>query len=137
VAEQYHDDQGLRWPITVAPYQVQLVLLTGKDKTAEIEPIADQLYRDLQARGVEVLYDDRDESPGVKFNDADLMGMPLRLTVSPRSLKEGGVEFKRRDRPERRIAPLAAIVSQVEAEMAALEEEIARSVVNAPVEAII
>jgi prolyl-tRNA synthetase len=132
VAEAYHDEHGLMWPITVAPFQVHLVLLAGKSQNEEIEAAADQIYQDLQAMGVEVLYDDRDESPGVKFNDADLMGLPIRLTVSSRSLKGGGAEFKRRDSQERSIIPLAEVCYKVDEEIAALEGELAKTVVKMP-----
>ena len=78
-------NDGLIWPISVAPYPVHLVALTGRgDATTQQQ--ADQLYAELQAAGIDVLYDDRDESPGVKFNDADLIGIPIRLTVSERAL---------------------------------------------------
>lgn len=112
IAEAHHDDNGLIWPITIAPYQVHILTLTGREED-EVTGIADRLYRDLQASGIEVLYDDRDESPGIKFNDADLIGIPIRLTISQRSLKAGGVEYKRRDREERMVIPLGEVVSQV------------------------
>ena len=118
IAEEHHDDQGLIWPVTVAPFHVHLVLLQG----AEAE--ADAVYRELTAAGVEVLYDDRGESAGVKFADADLLGMPLRITLGKRSLKEGGAELKRRDRPDKVIVPLAELTARVKAEIAALESEI-------------
>ncbi|MGB9723244.1 MAG: proline--tRNA ligase [Chloroflexia bacterium] len=130
IAEAHHDDYGLIWPCTVAPYPVHLLALG----TPEAEPaaVAERLYRELGAAGLEALYDDREESPGVKFMDADLIGLPLRLTVSERSLSQGGVECKRRDRKERRIVPLEQVVPQVRAVLAGLEEEIARSVVEVP-----
>jgi prolyl-tRNA synthetase len=90
VAEEHHDEQGLIWPISVAPYQVYVVALQGSEEAAE------RLYAGLQAASVEALYDDRDERAGVKFNDADLIGIPIRLTVSKRSLEAGGVELKLR-----------------------------------------
>ena len=124
IAEEHHDDYGLIWPITVAPYQVYLVNLSKPPDTAE------QLYQDLVANGVEVLFDDRDESPGVKFNDADLIGLPLRITVGDRALKQGGVELKRRTSKDRAIVPLDKIVTRVQSEIAALEEEIAERVVE-------
>jgi len=130
IAETHNDDYGLIWPITVAPYQVHLTALLGD--SAEVAETAEQLYTDLQAAGVEVLYDDRDESPGVKFNDADLIGIPLRLTVGKRGLKQGGVELKRRDRQERAIVPLADVITTVKAEIAALEAEIAAKVITVP-----
>ncbi len=122
VAEAHHDADGLRWPITVAPYHVHLVLLAEASGAAERE--ANLLYDQLRAAGVEVLFDDRDERPGVKFKDADLIGLPLRVTVSERSLKAGGVEFKRRDRADRESVPLADVLARVQAEMQALLEEI-------------
>jgi prolyl-tRNA synthetase len=103
VAEEHHDEIGLIWPVTVAPYHVHLVALGGKDGS-EVQVAADQLYQELWDAGVEVLFDDRDESPGVKFNDADLIGLPIRLTVSARALKEGSVEFKARS-PEKSSSP--------------------------------
>lgn len=119
VAEEHHDDYGLIWPISIAPYAVHLTLLHGKG-SSEAQEVAEVLYARLRAAGVEVLYDDREESAGVKFNDADLIGLPLRVTVSERALKQGGVEFKRRDQAERAIAPLA----EAEAHIAAALEEL-------------
>jgi prolyl-tRNA synthetase len=94
IAEHHHDDRGLIWPVTVAPFDVQLVVL-GADATAQ--SLADSVESSLEDAGFAVLYDDRDESAGVKFADADLIGVPIRLTVSPRSMKAGGIEVKRRD----------------------------------------
>jgi len=94
VIEQHHDDKGIIWPVNVAPYAIHLVSL-GTDKPGVLQK-ADALYEDLQVKGYEVLYDDRDESAGVKFNDADLIGIPYRLTVGPKGLKEGKVEITRR-----------------------------------------
>ncbi|HEX9075127.1 MAG TPA: His/Gly/Thr/Pro-type tRNA ligase C-terminal domain-containing protein, partial [Anaerolineae bacterium] len=82
-----------------------------------------------------VLYDDREETPGVKFNDADLIGLPLRLTVGGRSLKQGGVEFKRRAKPDKTLVPLSETVARVKAEIADLQGEIARRVVTVPYKA--
>ena len=118
IAEEHHDDQGLIWPVTVAPFHVHLVLLQGAEAEAEA------VYRELTAAGVEVLYDDRGESAGVKFADADLLGMPLRITMGKRSLKEGGAELKRRDRPDKVIVPLAELTARVKGEIAALEAKI-------------
>jgi prolyl-tRNA synthetase len=127
VAEAHHDKDGLCWPVTVAPYHVQLVVLPDSGGGAQRE--ADALYASLQAAGVEVLYDDRDERAGVKFKDADLIGLPVRVTVSERSLKQGGIEFKRRDQAERSIVPLADTLARVQAELAALRADIASRVV--------
>jgi prolyl-tRNA synthetase len=124
VAEAHHDDQGLIWPITVAPFAVHLVALEGGYEAAE------KLYSDLQAAGIEVLYDDRDESPGVKFNDADLIGNPLRLTVSQRSLKKASVELKLRTAEKPELVPQAEIVDRVGREIETLEAEIAARAVD-------
>jgi prolyl-tRNA synthetase len=124
VAEEYHDDRGLAWPISVAPYQIHLVALKGG------EDAADSLYAALEGSGFEVLYDDRDESPGVKFNDADLIGIPLRLTVSGRSLKAGGVELKHRQGTDLAIVPTGEVIQRVKAEISALETAIAGKVVE-------
>jgi prolyl-tRNA synthetase len=120
VAETHNDPQGLIWPVSVAPFHVHLVVLPRK--APEAVAAADRLYGELWAARIEVLYDDReDPSPGVKFNDADLIGLPLRITVGARSLQDGGVEFKRRDQAEKRIVPLDEAVAAAQAELAALQ----------------
>lgn len=124
LAEAHHDDNGLMLPITVAPFQVHLAVLPGD----EALPIAEQLYTNLQAAGIEVLYDDRDERAGVKFNDADLIGLPLRLTMSKRSLENGGVEYKRRDSDDRSIVPVDDILAHVKAEIEAMTQKILANV---------
>lgn len=124
VAEEFNDDFGLMWPITVAPFHVHIVALRGGFEVAE------QLYSDLQAAGIEVLFDDRDLAPGVKFNDADLIGIPLRITIGGRSLKEGGVELKRRSEKQRELVAVDEIVARVQSEIAAMEAEIAARVVE-------
>ncbi len=94
IMEAHHDDKGLIWPAAVAPFQVHLVSLAqpGTDE----ERAAEALYAALKASGLDVLYDDRPERAGVKFNDADLLGVPVRLTLSPRTLAQGAVELRRR-----------------------------------------
>ena len=92
--EANHDDAGMMLPRAIAPYEVYLVGLNIEND--ETRTKAESLYETLRKRGIEVLYDDRDEPPGVKFNDADLIGLPLRAVVSRRSLKAGGVELKAR-----------------------------------------
>jgi prolyl-tRNA synthetase len=92
--ELRHDDDGIIWPMSIAPFQVGLLTLQAKE--AEVVATADRIYRDLQDAGVEVLYDDRDERPGVKFKDADLIGLPLRIAVGKKSLADGKVELKTR-----------------------------------------
>ena len=125
IAEEHHDDKGLIWPITVAPYHVHLVSLGQAEA-------ADRVYETLLKAGIEVLYDDREESPGVKFNDADLIGIPLRVTVAAKSLAKGGVEVKRRDQPKPEIVAEADLVARVHAEIKTLLDAIATKVVEVP-----
>lgn len=128
IAEEHHDSQGLCWPISAAPFQVQLVALSkGGGPAAEA---AENLYVELGAVGVEVLFDDRGENPGVKFNDADLIGAPLRLTVGERSLKKGMVELKPRAAGESAEVPVGEAVARVKAELQALHAALAARVVQ-------
>jgi len=92
--EQNHDANGIIWPISIAPFQILLLPINYKDRA--IREAADKLYQELQARGVEVLLDDRDERPGVKFKDADLIGIPLRVTIGAKGLEKGYLELRRR-----------------------------------------
>lgn len=92
--EQNHDEDGIIWPDTIAPFQVHLLVVNLKE--SKMATLAEQLYADMTGAGLEVLYDDRDERPGVKFKDADLLGLPLRITVGSRAVKEGVVEIRRR-----------------------------------------
>ncbi len=103
--EQNYDENGIVWPLPIAPFQVLLVMLNPND--AEVRQAAENLYRELLDLGVEVLLDDRDERPGFKFKDADLVGIPLRLTVGARGLKDGQVEFKARTGGEVEMLPVA------------------------------
>ena len=132
VAEQHHDDHGLIWPISVAPYPVHLVCLPSKTAAQEITAAAEALYTELMAAGIEALMDDRAESAGVKFNDADLIGLPLRLTVSERSLKAGGYEFKRRDQEERSLVAAGEVVAFIQAQIAGLQAALQGQVVPVP-----
>ncbi len=129
VAEEHHDEHGIIWPVSIAPYQVHLVLLRGKG-VPQAEEIAETLYADLQTAGIEVLFDDRDDSPGVKFNDADLIGLPVRLTVSERALAQDGVEMKLRSKPDKVVIPLDAAVACVRSALDALEVELAAKVIH-------
>ena len=134
VAEEHNDEYGLIWPITIAPYPVHLVMLAPRKNGAATLEAAEKLYNDLQNAGVEALFDDRDESPGVKFNDADLIGLPIRLTVGARNLKNGQVEIKRRDqdKSQKRLIPLDDVVEIVKGEVSALKAEIMKTVVEVP-----
>ncbi len=116
IAEAHHDDYGLKWPVSVAPYHVHLVLLADLSANA----VAEQIYHDLKQAGIEVLFDDRDERAGVKFNDADLIGLPIRLTLSRKSLENGGVEMKLRSEDTKVIDPVGEIASRVRLELDAL-----------------
>jgi prolyl-tRNA synthetase len=107
--EQNHDDKGIVWPLPIAPYHIYLCPLYPEN--SQIEAAVEKLYADLGAQGLEVLYDDRSQSPGVKFNDADLLGIPIRVTISPRSLEKGGAEIKLRWEKEIRLSPLADVPS--------------------------
>jgi prolyl-tRNA synthetase len=113
IVEQQHDEKGMIWPLQIAPYQIALLGL-DLDKTSSV---AEQLYADLTAAGLSVLFDDRAETAGVKFNDADLIGLPLRVVVSKRSLKNGGVELKWRARRESRIVPVVDAVQVIQTEI--------------------
>ena len=128
IVEASHDEHGIIWPVAVAPYHVYLVVLNQNDET--VMQAAEQLYADLGAAGITVLFDDRNESPGVKFTDADLLGMPLRITVSRRTLKNEAVELKLRTDKEFTLVPLAEAVTQAQAQVDALQAAIDARVVE-------
>ena len=104
VIEHSHDDKGIIWPPSIAPYQVYLCPLYLENP--EVRTAAEKLYTELEAQGLEVLLDDRGESPGVKFNDADLLGIPIRVTISPRTLEKGSVEVKWRGEKKSKLVLL-------------------------------
>ncbi|HEY8087734.1 MAG TPA: proline--tRNA ligase [Polyangiaceae bacterium] len=104
--EQNHDDNGIRWPMSVAPYHVHLVTIGRED---DVLGKARELYEALGKAGVEVLWDDRDERPGVKFKDADLIGIPLRVTIGAKALAAGNVELKPRAEPDPKKAELVPV----------------------------
>ena len=120
--EQNHDDKGIVWPLPVAPYEVVLVVLNA-DKT-EIVEAAEGLYQQLADAGVDVLFDDRPERPGVKFNDMDLIGFPVRVVVGKRGLESGEIELSLRRDGERRSTPIADLVPAVEGLLDELRREI-------------
>ncbi len=102
VVEEFHDENGMMWPVALAPYDVHLIALAGRgDQAEKVIAEADRLYEALTDRGMEVLYDDREASPGVKFADADLLGMPVQLVVGAKGLARGIVERKVRATGER------------------------------------
>ena len=109
--EQNHDEKGIVWPLPLAPYQVYLCAL-GMDN-AGVNATAEKLYDDLKKKGIDVLFDDRSESPGVKFNDADLLGIPIRLVISPRTLKSQSAELKWRNKEESQLLPLEGLTERI------------------------
>jgi prolyl-tRNA synthetase len=111
IIELNHDDKGIIWPKSVAPYSVYLCPLYMDN--ADVVEKADKLFTELITLGIEVLYDDRAESPGVKFNDADLLGIPVRITISPRSLEKGCVEIKVRSEKKAELVALGEAAEQV------------------------
>ncbi len=119
--EEHHDDKGLKLPLSIAPFAVHLVALPGRQ--TDIQPLLAQLESDLLHAGLEPLVDDREESAGVKFNDADLIGCPLRVTVSERALKNGGVEFKRRSGGDAWIVPVDSALDEIKKTLKAIEAE--------------
>ncbi len=110
IVEEHHDDKGIVWPAEVAPYAAHLVSI-GAAKDPQVLEVAERLHSLAAEAGPrhEILWDDRDESPGVKFTDAELLGMPWILTVSPRSLAAGGIEVTERATGERSTRPLADV----------------------------
>ena len=110
IIEANHDEDGIIWSPAVAPYQIHLMHIGKGD---EVRQRAESLYTELRAQGYEVLYDDRQESPGVKFKEADLLGMPLRLTISQRTLETDSVEVKRRNEPKRDLVKLDELNPQL------------------------
>ncbi|MEZ4562061.1 MAG: proline--tRNA ligase [Thermomicrobiales bacterium] len=109
IVEQHHDEKGIIWPVSVAPYEVSLMWIGAAEDNAAVSA-ADTLYTDLTGAGIEVLYDDRAERAGVKFNDADLIGNPIRVSVSPRTLERGEAEVKLRSASEAFFVPLAGVL---------------------------
>ena len=109
--EQNHDDKGIIWPAPIAPFEVCLLSLNPTD--GDVQNASERLYEDLLEAGVDVLFDDRDERPGVKFNDADLIGVPVRVTVGKRGLQEGQVEVRMRGTGEEKKVALGEAVTAV------------------------
>jgi len=110
--EQNHDDKGILWSAQVAPYHVHLIGLNLEDET--VKAAADQLYAQLQAAGIEVLFDDRPARAGEKFGDADLIGLPVRLTLSKRTLEQNKVEFKLRRDAQAEAIPVAEAIERIQ-----------------------
>ncbi|MEK7666010.1 MAG: aminoacyl--tRNA ligase-related protein [Patescibacteria group bacterium] len=111
IVEVHHDERGIIWPKSVAPFDVHLVSLGARDEhvAARILDATQSLYEDFERSGIEVLWDDRDASPGEKFADADLIGIPLRLVISEKTLSADSVEWKERNRPDAHLVPLVDV----------------------------
>lgn len=109
--EQNNDADGIVWPVSIAPYHVVVVPVSAKDETQMT--MAENIYQDLLVSGMEVVLDDRNERPGVKFKDADLIGYPVRITIGPKTLEQGGVEIRLRHNGESTIKPAAEVASMV------------------------
>jgi prolyl-tRNA synthetase len=120
VVEQSYDERGIIWPVAVAPYHVSLLSLASSNDT-ETVTAAEELYAELQAAEIEVLFDDRQDRAGVKFNDADLIGNPIRLSVSQRTLANGQAEMKGRKESDASFVPLGEIVPTIKAKLAELQ----------------
>lgn len=111
--EQNNDEKGILWPLPIAPYHLYLCPIKAED--TKVMETSEKLYSELTAAGIEVLFDDRQESPGIKFNDADLIGIPLRVVVSPRTLQSNSVEVKWRREKQSQIMPLEGLVAALQA----------------------
>ena len=109
IVEQHHDENGIIWPMSVAPYHVIISLVKPGDETQA--KVAEDIYEQLCAAGVEVMLDDRDERPGVKFKDADLLGIPVRITVG-RGAADGVVEYKLRRDAEKEELPVSEAIAK-------------------------
>ncbi|MCL4530054.1 MAG: His/Gly/Thr/Pro-type tRNA ligase C-terminal domain-containing protein, partial [Chloroflexi bacterium] len=107
LAESHHDDKGLTLPKSAAPFDVYLMHVPGKEMDTRLK--AEEFHQSLQEAGISVLFDDRDERAGVKFNDADLIGCPVRMTVGEKNLKDEMVELKPRKEKENRLISLASL----------------------------
>jgi len=102
VVEMCSDDKGIVWPESIAPFKVHLIEIVGNE---DVRKNAEELYTELVSRGIEVLWDDRDSRPGEKFAESDLMGIPLRIVVSEKTLQAGGIEVKRRGEEDAKVIP--------------------------------
>jgi prolyl-tRNA synthetase len=114
--EQNHDERGIIWPDPLAPYHVVLIPL-NLQKSARVRDAAESLYAELQAAGIEVLFDDRDARPGVKFADAELLGIPHRLVLGERGLDARTVEYRQRRATDNQDVPLDSAVAFVKAQL--------------------
>jgi len=110
--EQNHDDKGIIWKKPLTPFDVHLLAINPA-KFPEVAQACETLYNELSDAGYEVLYDDRDETAGVKFNDADLIGLPTQVIVGAKNLKDGNIEVKYRESGERKVIPLSSLKDEL------------------------
>ena len=122
VCQASRDDYGPIWPMSIAPWQVHICALRADNP--EVKATADKIYNDLKKAGVEVIYDDRNVSAGVMFSDADLLGVPLRLVISPKTLERGAIEFSARDKSFRTDLSLGNVKDEVKAKVAEMLESL-------------
>jgi prolyl-tRNA synthetase len=128
IAEEHNDEHGLIWPISISPFSVHLVSLAKGD--GAVATATEEIYGALNAAAIDTLLDDRMENPGVKFNDADLIGIPVRITIGERSLKKGNVELKLRSEEDRRDIPVEDVVGAAKAVLDSLWSQLRDSVVD-------
>jgi prolyl-tRNA synthetase len=110
--ERYHDENGIIWPKNIAPYQVEIIPLNYQD-SEEIKSAADKIYSDLIENGIDCLMDDRSERAGVKFNDADLIGLPVRIVIGQRNLKNGQIELRARTEKNAELVDIKDVIEKV------------------------
>jgi len=113
LVEQYHDDRGILWPREAAPFEAAILLLSPDDE--ELRGVADNLYEELRAAGIDVLYDERDATPGVKFAEADLIGYPVRAVIGRKTRQEGKIELRRRADGHEELVPISEAVAATQA----------------------
>jgi len=118
--EQNHDARGIIWPTAMAPFSV-VVAPIGYAKSESVRAVADSIYNQLLSRGIDVLIDARDERPGVMLDDLELLGIPHRVVIGERSLKEGNVEYQQRRDAEPRMVKVAEVVDQLAVKLRPLE----------------
>ncbi|HPN88604.1 MAG TPA: proline--tRNA ligase [Candidatus Omnitrophota bacterium] len=113
IIEKHNDEKGIIWPKEVAPFDIEIIPLVGKDDAQEILTLADKYHQDLESLGFEVLVDDREETVGRKLNDADLIGIPLRIVIGKRNLSEGKVEIKTRGSSESELVDKDSVIKEI------------------------
>ena len=118
--EEHHDEKGMKWPSAIAPFHVQIITVNQAEESSRLA--AEKIYQDFLSRGVEVFFDDRDERAGVKFNDADLLGIPYQVIVGERNLKQNQVEVKERKSGGNQLVELSTVVSMLSEKIQALEK---------------